>query len=134
MGGNVPFIVFNNADLDKAVVRVIDSKFRNPGQTCVCNNRILGQEDVCDVFNSKLASAIKELHLGDGLDEQVDIGSLIEEKAIRHVEELVAEVQQQGAKLVTGGKRKVVLAEKDPNMALMNTSKLNTCSLEKSTK
>jgi len=105
LGGNAPFVVFNDADLDKAVEGVIDSKFRNAGQTCVCTNRIFVQEGIYDVFNSKLASAMKELRLGNGLDEQVNIGPLIEEKAIQYVEELVAEAQQQGAKLVTGGKR-----------------------------
>ncbi|WKK65347.1 NAD-dependent succinate-semialdehyde dehydrogenase [Lutimonas zeaxanthinifaciens] len=105
LGGNAPFIVFSDADLDKAVEGVINSKFRNAGQTCVCSNRIFVQEEVYDVFNSKLAAAIKKLRLGNGLDEQVHIGPLVEEKAVKFVEDLVADAKDHGAQILTGGKR-----------------------------
>ena len=105
LGGNAPFIVFNDADLDKAVEGVINSKFRNAGQTCVCSNRMFVQEDIYDEFNSKLAAAIKKLRIGNGLDEQVHIGPLVEEKAVKFVEDLVADAKQHGAQILTGGNR-----------------------------
>lgn len=105
LGGNAPFIVFKDADLDKAIEGLINSKFRNAGQTCVCTNRIFVQEDVYEIFNSKLALAMNSLKIGNGLNEKVHIGPLVEEKAVRFVEELVDEAKQQGAQVIMGGKR-----------------------------
>lgn len=97
LGGNAPFIVFDDADLDAAVAGLMASKFRNAGQTCVCTNRILVQDSVYDTFVEKLASAVAQLKVGDGLTEGVTIGPLINAKAVAKVKRLVAEAVEQGA-------------------------------------
>ena len=105
LGGNAPFIVFDDADLDRAVAGAVTSKFRNAGQTCVCANRILVQAGVYDVFAEKLTAAVKKLKLGHGTDKGVTIGPLINTQAIEKVEAHVAEAVKAGAKVVVGGKR-----------------------------
>jgi succinate-semialdehyde dehydrogenase/glutarate-semialdehyde dehydrogenase len=105
LGGNAPFIVFDDADLDAAVVGAMASKFRNMGQTCVCANRLLVQDGVYDVFARKLAAAASALKVGDGLQDGVQQGPLVEEKAVRKVEELVADAVAKGAQVVVGGQR-----------------------------
>ena len=105
LGGNAPFIVFDDADLDKAVEGAMISKFRNNGQTCVCANRIYVQAGVYDAFAAKLAVAVKKLTIGDGLTAGVTTGPLINESAVEKVEEHIADVLAGGGKVVTGGKR-----------------------------
>ena len=105
LGGNAPFIVFDDADLDAAVAGAMASKFRNMGQTCVCANRILVQDGVYDAFAEKLTRAAAALKVGDGLDDGVQQGPLIEEKAVAKVEELVADAVKKGARITTGGLR-----------------------------
>jgi len=105
LGGNAPFIVFDDADLDAAVEGAIISKFRNAGQTCVCANRIYVQEGVYAAFSEKLAAKAARLKLGRGTDPHVAIGPLIDEKAVAKMEEHVADALLNGARLVTGGKR-----------------------------
>ncbi|WP_428244045.1 NAD-dependent succinate-semialdehyde dehydrogenase [Gynuella sp.] len=103
LGGNAPFIVFDDADMDAAVKGAIASKFRNAGQTCVCANRILVQKNILDVFASKLAQAVAELKVGNGLDEGVSIGPLIHSKALQDIDKLVQDSVTAGAEVVTGG-------------------------------
>lgn len=105
LGGNAPFIVFDDADLDAAVAGAIASKYRNAGQTCVCANRILVQEGVYDVFAAKLAEAVGKLRVGLGIEEGVTQGPLINAKAIEKVEALVEDAVSRGAKAVLGGDR-----------------------------
>ncbi len=105
LGGNAPFIVFDDADLDAAVNGAIASKYRNAGQTCVCANRIYVQSGVYDRFAAKLADAVKGMKIGDGLDKDTKIGPLIEEKAVKKVEEHVADAVGKGAKVLFGGER-----------------------------
>jgi succinate-semialdehyde dehydrogenase/glutarate-semialdehyde dehydrogenase len=105
LGGNAPFIVFDDADLDAAVVGAMASKFRNNGQTCVCANRIYVQAGVYDAFSQKLAAALAKTKVGDGLAEPVDFGPLINADAVEKVEEHIADVVAKGGKVVTGGKR-----------------------------
>ncbi len=105
LGGNAPFIVFDDADLDMAVAGVMASKYRNAGQTCVCANRIFVQNGVYDVFAAKMAEALSALKVGDGLNDGVTQGPLINEEAIEKVERLVAEAVQKGAKVMIGGTR-----------------------------
>lgn len=105
LGGNAPFIVFDDADLDKAVEGAMASKFRNAGQTCVCANRILVQEGVHDAFVEKLAAKVKALKVGDGLEPGTDIGPMIEPKALDKVEDHINDALAQGGQLVCGGKR-----------------------------
>lgn len=105
LGGNAPFIVFDDADLDAAVEGAIASKFRNAGQTCVCANRLYVQDGVYDEFARKLAVAVGELKVGDGREEGVTQGPLIEEKAVRKIEQHIEDAQAKGAKLLLGGKR-----------------------------
>ena len=104
LGGNAPFIVFDDADLDKAVEGALASKFRNAGQTCVCANRLYVQDGVYDRFAEKLQQAVSKLHIGDGLDNGVTIGPLIDEKAVAKVEEHIADALEKGARVVCGGK------------------------------
>ena len=106
LGGNAPFIVFDDADLDAAVEGAMASKFRNNGQTCVCANRIYVQAGVYDVFAEKLAAAVDKLRVGDGLDEGVTTGPLINEAAVEKVEEHIKDVLDGGGKIAAGGKRK----------------------------
>lgn len=104
LGGNAPFIVFDDADLDKAVEGALASKFRNAGKTCVCANRLYVQDGVYDRFAEKLQQAVEKLRIGDGLQEGVTTGPLIDEKAVAKVEEHIADAIAKGAKVVTGGK------------------------------
>jgi succinate-semialdehyde dehydrogenase/glutarate-semialdehyde dehydrogenase len=104
LGGNAPFIVFDDANLDAAVVGAIASKFRNTGQTCVCANRILVQDSVYDAFAKKLLLAVKKLKVGAGLSEGVKLGPLINEKALEKVKHHVADAVKKGAKIILGGK------------------------------
>ena len=105
LGGNAPFIVFADADLDLAVKGAIAAKYRNAGQTCVCANRILVQEEIAEVFGAKLAAAAAALKVGEGTEDGVQIGPLIEDSAIEKVERHVADALAGGAKVLTGGKR-----------------------------
>jgi succinate-semialdehyde dehydrogenase/glutarate-semialdehyde dehydrogenase len=105
LGGNAPFIVFDDADLDQAVAGAMASKYRNAGQTCVCANRIFVQAGVYDAFAEKLAAAVARLKVGAGTEEGVTQGPLINADAVRKVEEHVADAVAKGAKVVTGGKR-----------------------------
>jgi len=105
LGGNAPFIVFDDADLDRAVAGAMASKFRNAGQTCVCANRILVQEGVYDAFAEKLAAAVKKLKVGPGLETGVTVGPLINTAAVEKVEAHIADAVSKGAKVRMGGKR-----------------------------
>ena len=105
LGGNAPFIVFDDADLDAAVEGAIASKYRNTGQTCVCANRLLVQDGVYDAFAAKLAAAVAKLQVGNGLAEGTTQGPLIDMKAVAKVEEHIADALAKGARVVTGGKR-----------------------------
>ncbi len=105
LGGNAPFIVFDDADLDAAVEGAIQSKYRNAGQTCVCANRLLVQDGVYDAFAEKLALAVNDLKVGDGMGEDVTQGPLINEEAVRKVEEHIADAVEKGARVVVGGGR-----------------------------
>lgn len=105
LGGNNPFIVFDDADVDAAVEGAIASKFRNMGQTCVCANRILVQQRIYDAFAKKLADKVAQLKVGYGFEDGVKQGPLINGAAVDKVEEHLADAQQQGAKLLLGGKR-----------------------------
>ncbi|WP_036663873.1 NAD-dependent succinate-semialdehyde dehydrogenase [Pandoraea sp. SD6-2] len=104
LGGNAPFIVFDDADIDAAVQGAIASKYRNTGQTCVCTNRFLVQRGVYDEFAQKLASAVAELHVGNGLDAGVMQGPLIDAAAMDKVRALVADAVEHGASIAVGGK------------------------------
>ncbi len=104
LGGNAPFIVFDDADLDKAVEGAMASKFRNAGQTCVCANRLYVQDGVYDRFAEKLQQAVSKLQIGDGLQPNITIGPLIDEKAIAKVQEHISDALDKGARVVTGGK------------------------------
>jgi len=105
LGGNAPFIVFDDADIDAAVEGAMASKFRNTGQTCVCANRILVQEGVYDQFAQKLAAKVAAMKIGSGLEDGVMQGPLIDMKAVEKVEEHIADALGKGARVVTGGKR-----------------------------
>ena len=105
LGGNAPFIVFDDADLDAAVQGAILSKYRNAGQTCVCANRMLVQDSVYDAFAEKLGRAVAALKVGNGLEDGVTQGPLIDAAALSKVEELLADATGQGARIICGGKR-----------------------------
>ncbi|EGN74917.1 succinate-semialdehyde dehydrogenase [Idiomarina sp. A28L] len=105
LGGNAPFIVFDDADVDAAVKGLIDSKFRNAGQTCVCANRVYVQRGVYKEFTDKLAKKVQALKVGDGFSEGVQIGPLISAEAIEKVEAHIADALKNGARIVCGGKR-----------------------------
>ena len=104
LGGNAPFIVFDDADLDAAVEGAMASKYRNTGQTCVCANRLLVQDGVYEAFMAKLKAAVLALKVGNGADAGITQGPLIDEAAVAKVKELVADAVAQGAEVVTGGK------------------------------
>ena len=104
LGGNAPFIVFSDADLDDAVAGAIASKFRNTGQTCVCTNRFLIHDNVHDAFVEKLTTAVQQLNVGNGMDPEVHQGPLINTAAVTRVTEHVADALGKGAQLATGGK------------------------------
>jgi succinate-semialdehyde dehydrogenase/glutarate-semialdehyde dehydrogenase len=127
LGGNAPFIVFDDADLDAAVKGAIASKYRNAGQTCVCANRFLVQDGIHDAFAEKFAEAVRTLRVGNGMDDGVTVGPLIEPKAVDKVERLVKDALEKGARLVAGGKRHAlggtfyeptVLANATPDMKI----------------
>ena len=105
LGGNAPFIVFDDADLDEAVKGAIISKYRNAGQTCVCANRIMVQDTVYDAFVDKLVKAVSVLKVGNGAEDGTIIGPLIDDKALAKVEEHVNDAISKGGKLIVGGKR-----------------------------
>jgi succinate-semialdehyde dehydrogenase / glutarate-semialdehyde dehydrogenase len=105
LGGNAPFIVFDDADLDAAVAGAIASKYRNTGQTCVCANRLLVQSGVYEEFSRKLKEAVSKLRVGDGLKGVTDQGPLIDAKAVAKIEEHIADAVGKGAKIALGGKR-----------------------------
>lgn len=105
LGGNAPFIVFDDADLDAAVAGAMASKYRNAGQTCVCANRIYVQAGVYDAFAAKLKAAVEKMKVGDGLEAGVDTGPLINVAAVEKVEAHIADAVAKGGKVVTGGKR-----------------------------
>jgi succinate-semialdehyde dehydrogenase/glutarate-semialdehyde dehydrogenase len=104
LGGNAPFIVFDDADLDSAVAGALISKFRNTGQTCVCTNRFIVQEGIYDQFVEKLGEAVKTLNVGNGMDEGVNQGPLISFKALDKVKDHLADAVDRGAVIVAGGK------------------------------
>ena len=105
LGGNAPFIVFDDADLDEAVKGAMSSKYRNTGQTCVCANRFLVQDGVYDVFAAKLVAAVEKLKVGNGMEPGVTQGPLINAAAVAKVEEHIADALAHGASVASGGKR-----------------------------
>ncbi|MEO9337908.1 NAD-dependent succinate-semialdehyde dehydrogenase [Mesorhizobium sp. SB112] len=128
LGGNAPFIVFEDADIDRAVEGSITAKYRNSGQTCVCTNRFFVQSSIYDKFVEKLATASNKLKVGSGLDEGVQQGPLIDEKAVEKVEELISDATSKGGKIVAGGRRHelggsffqpTVIADATPKMRFM---------------
>ncbi|KRW61443.1 NADP-dependent succinate-semialdehyde dehydrogenase [Pseudomonas sp. TTU2014-080ASC] len=104
LGGNAPFIVFDDADLDAAVEGALISKFRNNGQTCVCANRLYIQDGVYDAFVEKLVAAVNKLQLGNGLEAGITTGPLIDAKAVAKVQEHIEDAVSKGARIVSGGK------------------------------
>ena len=128
LGGNAPFIVFDDADIDKAIEGAMVAKYRNSGQTCVCTNRFFVQDGIYDKFVEKFVAAANKLKVGNGLDAGTQQGPLIDEKAIEKVEEFIADATKKGGKVVAGGKRHelggsffqpTVIAEAKPNMMFM---------------
>jgi len=105
LGGNAPFLVLDDADLDAAVAGAIQSKYRNTGQTCVCANRFIVQSKVYDAFAQQLTETVKKLRVGNGLEGETDQGPLIDTKALAKVEEHVADAQAKGASVIAGGRR-----------------------------
>ncbi|MFJ3047990.1 NADP-dependent succinate-semialdehyde dehydrogenase [Herbaspirillum chlorophenolicum] len=105
LGGNAPFIVFDDADLDAAVEGAIASKYRNAGQTCVCANRLYVQDGVYDAFAAKLVAAVQKLKVGDGMEQNTTQGPLINEQAVQKVEQHIADAVAKGARVLLGGKR-----------------------------
>lgn len=103
LGGNAPIIIFDDADLDQAVAGVLASKYRNAGQTCICANRILVQDGIYDVFIERFTAAVNTLKVGNGLDEGVNIGPLIHERAVKDVHGMVEEALTKGGTATTGG-------------------------------
>lgn len=127
LGGNAPFIVFDDADVEAAVQGAIISKYRNAGQTCVCANRLYVQEGIYEKFAEKLAVAVQKLKVGNGLEEGVTTGPLIDEKAVSKVEKHLADALSKGAQVLTGGQRHAlggtffeptVITEAKPGMLL----------------
>jgi succinate-semialdehyde dehydrogenase / glutarate-semialdehyde dehydrogenase len=127
LGGNAPFIVFEDADLDAAADGAMASKYRNAGQTCVCTNRILVQDSVYDAFAEKLSARVSRLKVGNGMEAGVTIGPLIDEAAVAKVEEHVSDALAKGARVVAGGRRHglgglfyepTILADVDPTMKI----------------
>ena len=128
LGGNAPFIVFNDADVKRAVEGAMLAKFRNSGQTCVCTNRFFVQSGIYDEFVSKLVEASNKLKVGSGLEEGTQQGPLIDENAVEKVEELIEDAKSKGGKVVAGGKRHklggsfyepTVISEATPAMRFM---------------
>jgi len=129
LGGNAPFIVFDDADVDAAVAGAVASKYRNTGQTCVCTNRFLVQSGIYDIFANKLTEATRALKVGSGLDEDVVQGPLINQQALDKVQELVSDATAKGARVMTGGSphelgglwyQPTVLADIAPGMRLLD--------------
>jgi succinate-semialdehyde dehydrogenase/glutarate-semialdehyde dehydrogenase len=127
LGGNAPFIVFDDADIDAAVEGAIASKYRNTGQTCVCANRLLVQDKVYGAFADKLAAAVQKLKVGNGLEAGVSQGPLIDMSAVEKVEAHIADAVGKGARVVAGGRRHqlggtffepTILADVTPQMAV----------------
>lgn len=125
LGGNAPFIVFEDADLDDAVKGAIISKYRHNGQTCVCANRILVQDSIYDAFTEKFTRAVQELKTGDILNKDVQVGPLINEKGLNKVKEHIKDAVDKGAHILTGGKsleglffQPTVLSDATPNMII----------------
>ena len=128
LGGNAPFLVFDDADLDRAVEGAMVAKYRNSGQTCVCTNRFFVQAGVYDRFVEKLAAASGKLKIGNGMEDGVQQGPLIDQSAVEKVEELIADAAAKGGKVMTGGKRHslggsffepTVIADAKPQMRFM---------------
>jgi len=128
LGGNAPFIVFDDADLDKAVAGAVASKYRNAGQTCVCANRIFVQEGIYDAFAAKLRDTVSKFVVGNGMEKGVTVGPLIDEAGAQKVEEHIQDAVAHGAKVLQGGKRHAlggtffeptILTEVKPGMRLM---------------
>ncbi len=128
LGGNAPLIVFDDADIDTAVAGAMASKFRNMGQTCVCANRIYAQDGIYDDFVAALAEAVARLKVGDGFDDGVEQGPLIDEAAVRKTEEHLEDAVSHGARVVVGGSRHAlggsyfeptVVADARPGMLVM---------------
>ena len=105
LGGNAPFIVFDDADIDAAVTGAMQSKYRNAGQTCVCANRILVHESVYDEFAEKLALAVEQMQVGDGLEDGTEVGPLIDVAAVEKVEAHISDAVAKGAQVAVGGSR-----------------------------
>ncbi len=128
LGGNAPFLVFDDADVDRAVAGAVAAKYRNSGQTCVCTNRFFVQDGIYDRFVEKLVEATGELKVGPGLDDGVQQGPLIDEGAVEKVEELLADATSKGARIAVGGKRHAlggsffeptVITDASPQMRIM---------------
>ena len=128
LGGNAPFLVFDDADLDRAVEGAMVAKYRNSGQTCVCTNRFFVQDGIYDAFVEKLAAASDKLKVGPGLEAGVQQGPLIDGKAVEKVEELIADATAKGGRIVAGGSRHelggsffqpTVIADATPSMTFM---------------
>jgi succinate-semialdehyde dehydrogenase/glutarate-semialdehyde dehydrogenase len=105
LGGNAPFIVFDDANLDAAVAGAMSAKFRNAGQVCISPNRLLVQEGILDAFVAKLRDAVAKLHVGNGLEEGVTVGPLIERQGLDKVVEHVSDARARGARVVLGGEQ-----------------------------
>jgi succinate-semialdehyde dehydrogenase/glutarate-semialdehyde dehydrogenase len=105
LGGNAPFIVFEDADLEAAVDGAIASKYRNNGQTCVCTNRFLVQDQVYDQFAAKLAKKLGKMKVGNGMSKDTDLGPMINNDAVKSVEKHIADATEKGARILLGGKR-----------------------------
>ncbi len=127
LGGNAPFIIFDDADLDAAVLGAMEGKYRNAGQTCVCPNRFLVQDGIYEEFAARLTRAAKQLRVGDGTEASVDQGPLIDAKAVQKVEDQIHDALAKGARLICGGKRHArggtffeptVLADVTPQMRI----------------
>ena len=128
LGGNAPFLVFDDADLDRAVEGAMIAKYRNSGQTCVCTNRFFVQSGIYDAFVEKFSAATRKLKVGPGLEDGTQQGPLIDDKAVVKVEEFVEDARAKGARIVTGGRRHelggsfyepTVIAEAKPEMRFM---------------
>jgi succinate-semialdehyde dehydrogenase/glutarate-semialdehyde dehydrogenase len=127
LGGNAPFIVFDDADIDSAVEGAIISKYRNAGQTCVCANRLFVQDGVYEQFLEKFTAAVKKQKVGSGIEQGVNIGPLINAKALEKVKRLVGNATEKGARVLTGGQamegtffQPTILADVVPGMDIMN--------------
>jgi succinate-semialdehyde dehydrogenase / glutarate-semialdehyde dehydrogenase len=125
LGGNAPFLVFDDADLDRAVAGALFTKFRNAGQTCVCTNRFYVQTGIYDAFVERLGAASARIRVGAGMEDDTQQGPLIDERAIAKVEEMIADAEDKGGRVVTGGRRHArggnffeptVIADATPNM------------------